>query len=145
MRSRCGSREPDRSASPPRRGSSGVSLVEIIIALTILSTVLVALGGLMFQAAQHTRRSAAVAYRSAAITTASAWIQSLPWDSLGGAVGCITDSVGLLEYSRCVTVTDVSSTFKRITVAINPTGNLLVRAESLAIARNKPRMPSPLN
>ncbi|MFQ6047331.1 MAG: hypothetical protein ACE5PT_13415 [Gemmatimonadales bacterium] len=122
-----------------------MSLVEIVVALTILSTVLVALGGLMFQAAQHTRRSAAVAYRSAALTSSSAWVQGLPWDSIPGAAGCVTDSVGLLEYSRCVTVSNLSSTLRRITVAISPTGNLLVRPESVVIERNKPRKPSPLN
>ena len=91
------------------RSEAGVSLIEIMIALTLLTTVLVALGGLMFQAARHTRQSAAVAYRSAASTSAAAWVQALPWDSIAGAVGCTSDSSGALAYDRCVSVQNVST------------------------------------
>jgi prepilin-type N-terminal cleavage/methylation domain-containing protein len=122
----------------------GVSLIEIIIALSILATVLIALGGLMFQAARHTRQSAAVAYRSAASTSAAAWIQGLPWDSLGGAVGCTADSTGPFSYDRCVTVQTVSAKLKRVTVAIVATGVLIVAPDTLVISRSRPRPRSPL-
>ncbi|KPJ94175.1 MAG: hypothetical protein AMS18_04260 [Gemmatimonas sp. SG8_17] len=122
----------------------GVSLIEIMIALSILATVLIALGGLMFQAARHTRQSAAVAYRSAASTSAAAWIQGLPWDSLGGAVGCTADSTGPFNYDRCVTVQTVSAKLKRVTVSIVSTGVLIVAPDTLIISRSRPRPRSPL-
>ncbi len=121
------------------RREAGVSLIEIMIALTILSTVLIALGGLMFQAARHTRQSAAVAYRSAATTSAAAWIHGLPWDSLGTAVGCAAESSGPLNYNRCVTVQDVSPKLKRVTVSITPTGPLIAAPDTVVINRVRPR------
>ena len=38
-----------------RANEKGVSLIEIMIALTMLSIVLLALGALMFEVARHTR------------------------------------------------------------------------------------------
>jgi prepilin-type N-terminal cleavage/methylation domain-containing protein len=66
-----------------------VTLIETMLALSILGVVLMGLGGLMFQAARHTRQSAAVAYRSSAVTTAEAWSRALPWDSAPTAIGCV--------------------------------------------------------
>lgn len=115
-----------------------------MIALTILATVLIALGGLMFQAARHTRQSAAVAYRSAAGTSAAGWIQGLPWDSLSSVVGCTSDSVGPLTYDRCVTVQNVSAKLKRVTVTITPTGALIAAPDTVSISRVRPRALSAL-
>jgi hypothetical protein len=103
-----------------------------MIALTLLTTVLVALGGLMFQAARHTRQSAAVAYRSAA------------WDSIAGAVGCSSDSSGALAYDRCVTVQNVSAKLKRVTITITPTGTLTAAPDTIVISRVRPRPLSTL-
>ena len=127
----------DTSAYSPR-SEAGVSLIEIMIALTILATVLIALGGLMFQAARHTRLSAAVAYRSAAGNSAAGWVQGLPWDSLSGAVGCTSDSVGPMAYDRCVTVQTISGKLKRVTVTITPTGALLAAPDTVTISRVRP-------
>ena len=131
---------PDRA----HLSEAGISLIEIMIALSILAVVLTSLGGLMFQMARHTRQSAAVAYRSAAATSAATWIQGLPWDSIDGAVGCTADTSGLLTYDRCTSVDDVSSTLKRVTVAISSTGPLVVLPDSVVVERTKPRLPSTL-
>ncbi len=126
------------------RSEAGISLIEIMMALGILAVVLISLGGLMFQMARHTRQSAAVAYRSAAATSAATWIQALAWESIDGTVGCTPDTSGLLLYDRCVTVYDVSSTRKRVTVAISSTGPLVVLPDSVVVERAKPRLPSTL-
>jgi len=123
---------------------SGASLVEIVMALGILATVLIALGGLMFQVARNTRQSAAVQYRSAAASNAATWIQGLPWDSLDTAVGCSTGTSGSMSYDQCVTRTDVSTNLKRLTVVIAPTGPLAALPETVVVDRNKPRPASPL-
>lgn len=130
--------------SRPERARAGVSLVEVLVALSLLSTVLVALGGLMFQAGRHTRQSAAAAYRSAASTGAAAWAQAMPWDSIDTAVGCVSDTIGQFPYSRCTTVATVSSNLKRLTMAITPTGPLTARPDTVIVTRNKPRSRSPL-
>ncbi|HWP38865.1 MAG TPA: prepilin-type N-terminal cleavage/methylation domain-containing protein [Gemmatimonadales bacterium] len=123
---------------------AGVTLVEVLIALGILSVVLVALGGLMFQVSLQTRRSAALSYRSAAAQKAQAYVEGLPWDSLGAAVGCVTETTGQLTYSRCLTVQTVTTKLKRITVVLTSTGNLVAPPETLVVDRAKPQLPLPI-
>ena len=125
-------------------GEAGASLIEIVMALGILAVVLIALGGLMFQVARHTQRSAAVAHRSAAAGNAATWIQGLPWDSLGTAVGCTTDTTGPMTYTQCVANSDLSTNLKRVTVVISPTGVMVALPDTVVIDRNKPRPASPL-
>ena len=123
-----------------------MSLVEIMIALSILSVVLLALGGLMFEVARHTRQSAGIAYRAAASESAASWIQSLPWDSIPSAVGC-TDNVttGLLEYTRCVELVTNRPNYRLARITISPTGALRPSPDTITVARTKTRSPSPFS
>jgi hypothetical protein len=127
------------------RGEEGASLIEVVMALVLLATVLIALAGLMFQVARNTRQSAVAGYRSAAATSAAAWIHGLPWDSLGSAVGCSSQLSGSLSYDRCVTVADVSARYKRVTVVIVPTDPVTLRPDTVVIDRTRPRTASVLN
>jgi Tfp pilus assembly protein PilV len=122
---------------------TGVSLIEVMVALGILSAVLIALGGLMFQVARQARNASVAGYRSAAVTTASSWAQGLPWDSIDGSVGCQSDSSGLMAYSRCTTVQNPTPSVKRVTVTVNPTGVLVVAPETVVVHRTAPLSPSP--
>lgn len=127
-------------------GQSGTSLVEIVMALGILSVVLIALGGLMFQVARHTRQSAVSSYRSAALSGEAGWAQVLPWGRVDGdsVGGCVADTTGPMTYSRCVFVAQLSPQDRRVTVVITPTGTLSGRPDSVIVQRTKPRLPSPL-
>lgn len=116
-----------------------------MIALSILATVLVALGGLMFQVARHTRQSAAAGYGSAAATSAAAWAEALPWDSLPVAVGCVNDTIGQYTYSRCTTVATTWTDLKKVTVVISPTGVLAAAPDTVVVYRHKPIPSSTLN
>jgi hypothetical protein len=118
--------------------------VEIVVAMTILSIVLITLGGLMFDVARQTQKSAATTYRAAAVQQASAWIEGLPWDSITPSAGCAGYAVGPLTYDRCVSVIDTTISMKRITVVITPTGNLTARPDTLVMYRNLARARSPL-
>lgn len=121
-----------------------MTLVEVMIALAILATVLIALGALMYQVARHTRQSATVGYRSAAAATVAGWASALPWDSLDGAAGCVVDSVGPFRYSRCTSVADVAAGLKLVTVVVSPTGALVAAPETVVVARHK-STASPFN
>lgn len=125
--------------APNTRGEAGVSLIEIVMALTILSGVLISLGALMFQVARDSRRSALAGYRSAAISGAAAWAQTVPWDSMTAAVGCANDSTGKLQFVRCTTVETGSPQARTVRVVITPQGWEAGRPDTVAITRNKPR------
>lgn len=133
------------SSPPDRRSERGVSLIEVMLALGILSGVLIALGGLMFQLARHSRQSGAVGYRSAAVTSAASWAGGVPWDSIGGMIGCETDSVGQMVYTRCTSVESPTPRSRRITVVISPTGPLVAAPDTVVVERSRPRSLSPFN
>ena len=111
----------------------------------ILSGVLIALGGLMFQVARHNRQSAAAGYRSAAVMTAASWASGMSWDSIDGAVGCQSDTIGPMVYARCTSVQTSTPRSKQITIVVSPTGALVAQPETVVVQRAKPRSPSPFN
>jgi len=129
-----------------RSNKKGLSLVEVVIAITILSVVVLALGTLMFQIARHTRASAGVAYRSAASESAASWLHGLPWDSIPSSVGC-TDSLstGLLEYTRCVELLTNTPRYRLARITISPTGILqtTVSPDTITVERTYTRSASP--
>ena len=133
----------NRTAQPDAR-ERGTSLIEVVIAMTILSIVLITLGGLMFDVARQTQASAATTYRAAAVQQAAAWIQALPWGSIDGSAGCESYSMGQLDFDRCVSVLDTTTSMKRVTVVITPTGALMARPDTVVVYRNLARLRSPL-
>jgi hypothetical protein len=118
--------------------------MEIVLALGILSIVLVALGGLMYQVSYQTRGAAARSYLSAARQSAATRVEGTPWDSLTSLafIGCITDTVGQLVYDRCTTEAD-SAKLRRIEIVLTPVGNLRAPPETVVVYRVKPSPIAP--
>jgi prepilin-type N-terminal cleavage/methylation domain-containing protein len=117
----------------------GVTLIEIMLALMILSVVLMSLAGLMFQVARQTRGSTAATYRAAAVQQASTWVEGLPWDNIASAAGCTAEETGLLDYTRCLSYEDVSEGLKKLTVVVAPSGVFTALPESLIVYRSRIR------
>ena len=118
--------------------SRGISLIEIMVALTILSSVLVALGGLMFQVGQQTRTSARQTYQAAAMQQGAAYVSSLSWTEIDGAAGCTSDTTGLMEYNRCISVAGAGND-KLITIIVTPTGVFAGTPDTLTVYRHNAR------
>lgn len=138
----------DRFESPAENvhAQAGVTLIETMLALSVLSIVLMGLGGMMFEAARHTRQSAAVAYLSSAVATAEAWSRALPWDSAPAAIGCADSlTTGQLVYTQCVELPVNTSKYQQIRVIISPAGNLVIKPDTVVVDRNRARSPSPFN
>lgn len=123
----------------------GISLLEIMIALTILSTVLLSLSGLMWQMGRHTRVSGAVTVRTATLESAATLAESVTWDSLLAIVGCTADTTAQLEYTLCYEVQNVSPQLWEVRVIIAPTVPATLLSDTLTIRRAKPKQASTLN
>lgn len=130
--------------APPPRTDAGVTLIEIVVALGILSIVLVSLGGLMYQVSYLTRGAAAASYLSAAKQSAATRVEGTPWDSLASLafIGCVTDSLGPLVYNRCTTVADTAK-LRRVEVVLTPVGNLRAPPDTVVVYRVKPSPVAP--
>jgi hypothetical protein len=118
-------------------------LIEVVVALTILSVVLLALTGIMWQMGRYTRRASLVGARAAALESAASLAASARWDSLPALVGCATDTSAQLIYARCFEVTNPATGLREVRVIVSPT-DASVRPETLTVSRTRPRSNSPL-
>lgn len=129
-------------------GEHGVGLVEIMLALTILTVAMMALGGLMFQVARGTRLSAQMAFRSAALQNGASWAQSLPWDAIltSGGWGS-NDTIGQFVFQRYMSYTD-SVKYRTLTVVIRPVTSVAssarIQPDTVTVVRAKPRSTAAL-
>jgi len=123
---------------------AGVSLLEVVVALGLFSVVLIALVGMMFSMAHQTRLTAYGTARTAAVQSASAWAQTVAWDSIGSSVGCVADTAGPLRYTRCTTVQNVSYRLKRLRIVVAPESVTGIGPDTVTVNRQKPQQLSPL-
>jgi prepilin-type N-terminal cleavage/methylation domain-containing protein len=124
------------------RDARGVSLMEVVVALTLLSVVLLALTGIMWEMGRHTRMASLVSARGAALASAASLAESVRWDSLDALVGCAADSSGAFTYTRCFDVTPVGGT-RQVRAIVVPAGGALP-PDTLTVSRVRPRSQSPL-
>jgi hypothetical protein len=130
-----------------------VGLVEIMLALTILSVVMMSLGGIMFQVARQTRVSAGVAFRSAAKVNASMWAQEVPWDSIPNATGWFDDTISGIVFRRstscdtgCPSSLCPTCGYRKVKMVITPLGTAgsRIQPDTVYVVRAKPRTATQL-
>lgn len=102
------------------RNRQGISLVEVVVAMTLLAVVLTSLAGATYNAARRSSRIAVDSYREAILVQELNRMTSLPWAGLPGAAGCTTVAGGSFPHTRCVSVTDLSQTRRQVRVIVTP-------------------------
>lgn len=120
----------------------GVSLIEVLVAISILSVVLVGLGGIMFRVGRMNIRANLGTHHTAAVQLAAGWIGTIPYDSLGAAVGCQSMNVSTLSYTRCVEVDTISSRQIKASVIVQPNSTLL-SVDTVVVYRNQQYQEAP--
>ena len=113
------------------------------MALTLLSVVLLALTGIMWQMGRHTRTASLVGARGAALESAASLAESVRWDSLTALVGCVSDTSAQFVYTRCFEVTATMGGVRQVRAIVTPAGGALP-PETLTVSRTRPRSRSPL-
>jgi type II secretory pathway pseudopilin PulG len=138
------SRSPEPAPSPvlDRRG---ISLLEVVVALGILSVVLLSLTGIMWQMGRQSRVSGVASARTAVLESWASLAQAARWDSLDALVGCAADTTAALAYTRCYEVSTLSPGLRQVRVIIAPAADAVLAPETLLVQRTRPRQPSPLN
>jgi prepilin-type N-terminal cleavage/methylation domain-containing protein len=106
---------------PAPRPDSGFTLIEIAIALVLLSIVLASLGRVSLKMTDASAQSGSILMRNAEMTRQVNRLEALRWDSLPSRAGCVTLSSAPLPHQRCVTVTALQSNRTQVRVIITPT------------------------
>lgn len=139
-------RGPQRSAHAPHRPrltARGISLLEVVVALGILSVVLLSLTGIMWQMGRQSRISGVAGARTAATESWASLAQAVRWDSISNLIGCQADTSAEMVYTRCFEVSTLSPTLREIRVIIAPAMTAM-QPETLLVQRTRPPRPSPL-
>lgn len=138
-------RRPRRSTEWPRRGPrsagarrprTGVGLIEVLLAITIFALIATSHAAVTLRYAMRAREVQVGASRSAALQQDIMRLSSVPFDSLPGRAGCATTTTGTLPYTRCVTVTDVTSTKRTVTLVFRPTSTAF-KPDTIFLTRTK--------
>ena len=111
----------DATGSGARR--SGFSLVEIVVAMMLLSVTLLALAALMTQVAQQGRATEVTAQRNAVLIQQVNYFTALSFDALNPALaGCTVVDDAPMPYERCVQITAGTSA-RTVKIKVTPTNS----------------------
>lgn len=120
-------------APTSRRGMVGFTLVEVMVAITLLAIVLIGLTQMTFVLARRTVAASVAATRSAILTEEVNRLSALPYGQLVSQEGTVTVDEPPLPYKRIITI-DKSTSPHEITVSIVPL-NTAYQSQSVVIKR----------
>lgn len=116
----------------------GFSLIEVIVAVTLLGLVA---GVHALVAARYTARTRSVGVgvdRAAALATAIELYATMPYASLPADTGCVAiTTMPRYEHQRCVTLTNPTQAITRVRIVIDPTAGGL-RSDTAFVDRSLP-------
>jgi prepilin-type N-terminal cleavage/methylation domain-containing protein len=114
----------------------GFTLVEVLVTITLISTGILVLGGMLLRSARAAGAASAISYQTAAMASEVARLDALPFTALAAGTTCDTLAVAQLPRIRCSIVAVVSPKVTRVTVRITAIGNPLVPADSVIFERS---------
>ncbi len=113
-----------------------MSLIEVMIAMTLLSIVVAAMGAVSVRLAHQSLTVSGGSFVTAEATWHLNRILSLPYDSLTAAAGNVDVAATPYPYRREVTLSVASASSKQVRLVIRP-ANTLLRPETLVFIRTK--------
>lgn len=120
-----------------KQSQAGFSLVELLVAITLLSLVLVSVAQLNVALARRFYALSGGAARGAVVAQQVNQFTAMPFDSLKSKAGTITVNKPPLPYTRRVTVDSLSPQLRRVTIVITPL-NRVFAPDTLVLQRSKP-------
>ena len=127
-----------RAGRSRRRVRRGFSLVEVLVALTLLSLVLMSMAKMAFTIAAAGRYNDVVAKRTAVLVQEANKFNAMPFDSLATVVTTAkTFTMGDFKFTRSLTITTNSTTRKTIKIVITPY-YYTTKKDSVFVTRTKP-------
>jgi prepilin-type N-terminal cleavage/methylation domain-containing protein len=133
----------NRPVGSPDQG--GFTLVEAMVAIVLLAVSSLALGALLMRASRTAIAAASTVQATASLSTEVGRLQVLPFDQLSSGTSCVTVNTPPYPHTRCTTVNNVSSKVREVIVVVTPSGNSLLKPDTVKMSRTKNGNNSPLN
>lgn len=116
----------------------GFSLVEVMVAMTMLAIVMMSLAKMSVTVATIGRTNGVVAKRNAVLQMEANKLGAVPFDSLSKfSTTTKTFTQGTFSYERRLTITTTGTSRDSIKIVVTPTSNT-AKADSVVIIRSKP-------
>jgi len=120
-----------------KHAGRGFSLIELLVAVSLLGVVLAPLAALIVQVARRSNEMSGLSHRSAAMIQHANRLSVLPFDSLRSRSGCADVTTPPFPHTWCVRVDSLSATVRRLTLVVTP-ATARLRPDTLVFARTKP-------
>lgn len=120
-----------------KQSQAGFTLVEIVVAMTLLALVLLGVARLNFALARRFYGLSGGAVRDGILAQQLNQFAAMPFDSLKAKAGTITVNKPPLPYTRKITVDSLSPKLRRVTIVVTPL-DPAVKADTMIIQRTKP-------
>jgi prepilin-type N-terminal cleavage/methylation domain-containing protein len=120
-----------------KRTEAGFSLVELLLAVTLLALLLVGVARLNFVLAQRFYKLSQTPARAGIIAQLLNQFEATPFDSLAAKAGTVTVNKPPLPYTRTVIVDSLSPTWRRVRIIITPVTTVF-KADTITLQRTKP-------
>lgn len=138
------SRRSTNAPSRAERRRSGFSLIEVIVATSLLAIVMMLLASLSLAVGQRGRMNDLVTKRNFALAQQADRLQAMPMEDVGLlASGSTQLLVGDFTFQRRLTVTKSGSARYTIKIVVAPVAGEF-RADSVTIDRTRPASGTPL-
>lgn len=116
----------------------GISLIEVMVAVTLLGLMATVHTVVTMRYALRTRVAAIGVDRTSAISTAVDLYSTMPFANLTSSTGCTTvTALASYRHQRCVTITSPTQAIRRIQIIIIPT-NTAFRSDTVRVDRSLP-------
>ncbi len=127
-----------------RNAREGFTLVEVVVAMAILSAVLVMLAGMTFATAQRSVDLQVAGARQAVMLKEINRLTALPLAELSTQSGCRTLSSGADSFNTCVSIASPNARTRRVMVVLT-SARPGVRPDTVRFTRTEPSTGNPFN
>lgn len=122
----------------------GITLIEVVVALTVFAMVTAGIAGFTTQVARGSRLNSLASVRAGALGAQINRLEVLPYDTLPTRAGCTSISAGLVPRTECIAVQDLAAGRRRVTFILRP-NNTALRPDTVILERTRPKAYHPLN
>jgi len=135
-------RNLDRAASPTPINSEprkGFALVEVIVAMVLLTVAVSSLAALVYSVSQSGRVATGNAYRNGVLMQEVNRLEGIPYDSIAVGSSYMAVSTAPYPHTRTITVSEpVSNVVKTVRIVITP-ANPIYKPDTVNFTRTKAR------